>query len=337
MIRRFLSVLSGLLATGLGLAEGPAGSVLVVMGAEGSAEFRESFAAQAEAWNGVAKLGGHRFALIGRDNSLEPTDLARLRLALELDEKQGSDVLWVVLVGHGTFDGENARFNLRGPDVSATDLADWLAPYERPVVVVNASSASAPFLKALSAPGRIVVTATRSGFEQSYARFGEFLAASFEDAAADLDKDDQVSLLEAFVVAGNRVREFYKAEGRLATEHALLDDNADGLGTPADWFRGVRVVRAPKDSATPDGVRAHQIHLLPSAAERALSAQTRQRRDALEMEVFRLRERKSELENAAYYRDLEAILVRLARLYEETELLPLNNPNEEPTTPAETP
>jgi hypothetical protein len=329
MIKRLLRTLSIFLVTGLCLAEGSAGSVLVVVGAEGSLEFGESFTKQASVWESAAKRAGHRFAFIGRDNSLEPTDLERLRLALELGEKQGSEVLWVVLIGHGTFDGEHARFNLRGPDVSAADLAGWLATYERPVIVINASSASAPFLKALSAPRRIVLTATRSGYEQSYCRFGEFLAASFEDADADLDKDDQVSLLEAFVVAGNRVEEFYRANGRLASEHALLDDNGDGFGTPADWFRGVRVVRAPKDDARPDGVRAHQIHLLPSEAERALSPEIRQRRDALEMEVFRLRERKDELEESAYYKGLEAILVRLARVYDAAEPIDRNDSDDE--------
>lgn len=315
-------ILSGLLLAGSSLSGDEPWSVLVVQGAEGAGEFGASFVRQAETWEALAKAGGHRFGWIGRESAMEPPDRERLRLALELGGKEAEGLLWLVLIGHGTFDGDTARFNLRGPDVSAAELSEWLAPYEKPVVVINASSASAPFLKALSSSQRVVMTATRSGYEQSYARFGDFLSQCFQDPEADLDKDQQVSLLEAFVVAGSRVEEFYRSEGRLASEHALLDDNGDGLGTPADWYRGVRVVRAANHETEPDGARAHQIHLLPSPAERALPATIRARRDALEMEVVRLRERKDTLEASAYYQTLEEVLLELARLYREAESMP---------------
>ena len=81
------------------------------------------------------------------------------------------------------------------------------------------------------------VTATRSGYQHNYARFGKFLAEALSNPKNDLDKDGQISLLESFLSASHRTTEFYKTEGRLATEHALLDDNGDGLGTPATWFR----------------------------------------------------------------------------------------------------
>ena len=103
----------------------------------------------------------------------------------------------------------------------------------------------------------------------NFARFGQYLAEAIADPRADLDKDGQVSLLEAFLTASNRVeRVLSHPIAQLATEHALLDDNGDRLGTPADWFRGVHATKRAKDGAAPDGIRAHQFHLIPSDRER---------------------------------------------------------------------
>jgi len=228
--------------------------------------------------------------------------------------------LWLVLIGHGTFDGKEAKFNLRGPDCSASELAGWLQPFHRPVAVVNTASASGPFINKLSAPGRVVITATRSGNENNYARFGQYLAEAITDPEADLDKDGQTSLLEAFLIASRRVGEFYQLEGRLATEHALLDDNGDGLGTPADWFRGIRAVKKAKDGAALDGVRAHQFHLIRNEAERNLPPAVRLKRDELELEIARLREAKNQMDEDGYYSSLEKLLLQMARLYERAEI-----------------
>ena len=142
-------------------------------------------------------------------------------------------------------------------------------------MVIHCGSASGPFLNRLSGENRVIVTATRSGDEQNYARFGQYLAEAIADPRADLDKDGQVSLLEAYLSASSRVDEYYKTHSQLATEHALLDDNGDRLGTPADWFRGVRATRRAKDGAALDGTRAHQLHLVPSDRERKIPAETR--------------------------------------------------------------
>src|SRR5262249_12227251 len=155
-------------------------------------------------------------------------------------------------------------------------------------------------------------TATRSGYEQNYTRFGQYLAEEITDSEADLDKDGQTSLLEAFLFASRRVAQFYQLEGRLATEHALVDDNGDGLGTPADWFRGIRAVKKAKDGAALDGVRAHQFHLLRNDAERTLLAAVRLKRDELELAIAKLRESKSTLSEDEYYRKLEPLMLELA-------------------------
>jgi hypothetical protein len=238
----------------------PNGPVLIVaVGAAGSAEYAPQFAQWADLWRQAAAKGGARFIAIGLDDAAgDPCDRDRLRAVLAEQTNPSTEALWLVLIGHGTYDGRTAKFNLRGPDLAAEDLAAWLKPLARPIAVIDTTCASSPFLRALSAPGRVVVTATKSGFEQSITRFGQFLAESITDPNADLDKDGQTSLLEAFLSASSKVRGFYSASGRLATEHALLDDNADGLGTPADWFRGIRPTKKASDNASLDGYRAHQ-------------------------------------------------------------------------------
>ncbi|MBK9138315.1 MAG: hypothetical protein IPM17_06055 [Verrucomicrobia bacterium] len=291
-------------------------SVVLAVGAPGEPEYGSNFVQQAQLWLRASEQAGVAATLIGLDDASEPTDRERLRTALAAEPPDGTDPLWLVLIGHGTYDGREARFNLRGPDVSATDLAEWLKPVRRPLIVINTASASAPFLNQLSGTNRMVVTATRSGSEQNFARFGSYFARALADPAGDLDQDGQVSLLEAFLSASAGVREFYQTEGRLATEHALLDDNGDGRGTPADWFRGVCVVKQADAGKPVDGARAHQVHLVPSAVERALPPEVRQHRDALEREILRLREQKSGRDETEYYRDLEKLLLELARLLE---------------------
>lgn len=292
-------------------------AVIVVIGAPGAPEFGEQFNTWADRWEAAARRGEAKFIAIGRESSKETTDGERLRQALAGQSKDADSPLWVVLIGHGTFDRRSAKFNLRGPDLAATDLQKWLESFQRPVAVVNCASASGPFINRLAGPDRVIVTATKSGHEHNFARFGDHMSAAIADPAADLDKDEQTSLLEAFLAASKRTAEFYETDGRLATEHALLDDNADGLGTPATWFRGVRATRKAKDGKSVDGLWAAQFHLVPSARERALPAELRGRRNQLELAIAQLRQKKPQLSEDEYYDQLETLLVELARLYEQ--------------------
>src|SRR5262249_53781758 len=161
------------------------------------------------------------------------------------------------------------------------------------------------------------ITATKSGHEVNITRFGDYLSSAIGDPTADLDKDEQVSLLEAFLQASAQVREFYGKESRLATEHALLDDNGDRLGTPPDWFKGARAVKAAKNGARPDGPRANQMHLVRGPRERQLPPEIRQRRDQLEQDLARLRERKKDLSEEEYFQLLEPLLIEISRLGKE--------------------
>lgn len=289
-------------------------TVIVVVGAAGEATYEKDFQKWAANWEKAAAQAGAREVTIGTKEPSEGNDLDLLKRTLASESTNGMNDMWIVLIGHGTFDGKEGKFNLRGPDFSAEELAGWLKPIHRPMAVINCASASGSFLGKLSGPGRIVVTATKSGNEQNFARFGQYLSESMIDLRADLDKDGQVSLLEAFLFASRQVAEFYKLDGRLATEHALLDDNGDGLGTPADWFRGVRAVKKTSEKAQLDGMRAHQFHLVRSEDEAKLSPEIRSRRDELERSIARLREEKSALGDDDYYAKLETLLVEMARL-----------------------
>jgi hypothetical protein len=304
--------------------------VIVVVGAAGSAEFEEPFRTWAERWQTAAKRGGADFTQIsGTVKEQEPKE--QLRELLK-EQSASEEPMWLVLIGHGTFDGKTPRFNLRGPDLSASELKEMLQPCAGPLAVINCSSSSGPFLAELAAPQRVVITAAQSGHEYNFAHFGDYLSAAIADPAADLDKDEQTSLLEAYLLASSRLREFYKKEGRLATEHALLDDNGDKLGTPADWFQGLRVVKRSKAGAAADGGLARQFVLIRSPREEQIPATIREQRDALEQQLAELRERKGTLPAGEYFSHLEPLLVHLARLA-EMESSPANATDKPPVKP----
>ncbi len=316
-------------------------TVIVVVGAAGSEEYAERFAEWAGRWKNAADRGDATFVGIGPlqrtiDPTMEttietttasdtrdvPEDRERLREAIgqiaEISDGASRQV-WIVLIGHGTFDGKRAKFNLRGEDVTADELAEWLKPIDAPLAIVNCASASGPFINRLSGRNRAIVTATKSGAQYNFARFGDYLSAAIGDETVDLDKDQQTSLLEAYLAASARTAEFYEQESRLATEHSLLDDNGDALGTPADWFRGWRAVSEAKSGASTDGALAGRFVLVRGGDEAAMPAELAQRRDAIEARIEELRSRKTLLDEEEYYSRLEAMLIELARCYDEAE------------------
>lgn len=292
--------------------------VIVVVGAEGTPEYGAMFAEWADQWEAGAAAGQTGLTVIGRDggeNSLQ-------QLQQAFSETAGistTEPLWLVLIGHGTFDGRVARFNLRGPDLSTTAAKELVANCQRPLVFINCSSCSAPFINALSGPDRTVITGTKDGGELQFCRFGGYLAAAIGDLEADIDRDGQTSLLEAWLFAVRRTEEYYQSDGRLATEHSLLDDSGDGLGIRAELFDGVRIRDSVKDKETLDGKQARRWHLIRSAAERSLTPEQRAERDRLEAELEKLRNRKPEFSEVEYLRQLEEILLPLARLYEQAD------------------
>jgi len=311
-------------------------SLILVVGAPGDAEYATNFAHQANLWEKACEQADCTHVTIGLSATTQTNDYDLLKQFLADEAKDGLGQLWLVFIGHGTFDGKEARFNLRGPDLPTADLAVWLQPFHRPLALIDTTSCSAPFINKLSGQDRVIIAATRSGHEQNFTRFGQYFAEAINNPEADLDKDGQISLLEAFLTASRKATEFYKLQGRLVTEHALLDDNGDGRGTPADWFRGLRATKKPKDAGAVDGLRAHQFCLVPSESERRLTPTQRARRDALEREVFHYRDKKSEIPEDQYYAQLETLLLEIARFYASNSPAPVTGTNA-PARELETP
>ena len=311
-------------ATGLGKAVVETGaSLLVIQGAPGEASFAEGFNKATAAWLELGGTAGVDTSSVYRANGeIAPKEQI---LSWISDNSYESPVpVWLVYIGHGTFDGEDAKMNLAGPDLSLTELQTALEALSRPLVLIHGGSASGPFLPALSGSNRIVITATKSGNEQNYARFGEFFASAIANPQSDLDLDGAVSLLEAFLSASAQVDTFYLESGRLATEHALIDDNGDSLGVSAKSFQGLR----PKASNSasnlpPDGLLARKVSLVQSSKESELSAADLRRRDELEADLETLRQQKSSLSEADYYDAIERIFLELSTIY-----IPENRPNE---------
>jgi len=293
------------------------GELVLVVGAAGTEEFGKSFSKWAGRWREVAKQSGLKLVLVGTEERQgRVTDRDVLRKALALAGERTEKPLWLVLIGHGTYARDVAKFNLRGPDVSGTELANWLADVERPTVIVNCASASGPFVNRLSGPKRIVVTATRSGIEQNYARFGDYLSSAIGSPESDLDHDGEVSIHEAFLRASAGVRRFYEAEDRIATEHSLIDDNGDGKGTPASMFRGVRPNAKAKDGLTLDGDAALRVTVAPAGGRLPFTPKELEERTRIESEIELLRGKVGQLDQPSLDAELLPLMLRLARIYQ---------------------
>jgi hypothetical protein len=216
------------------------------------------------------------------------------------------DVVYVVLFGHGSYDGQTARFNLPGPDMTAADFGRQLNRLKaKNVVFVNTASSSGPFVEELSAPGRTIITATRSGAQQFTTLFGGYFVEAFSSEAADSDKNKRLSMLEAYLFAKTEVARAYEQEGLLATEHALLDDNGDKKGSQDPTPTGAEGKLAAALSL------GSAADALPLPADPRLRALILERRE-LERRVESLRLLKDSLPPARYTSELERLVTDLA-------------------------
>lgn len=302
--------------------------LIVVMGAVGSDEYKSEFSQWSKPWIELSSQKNWQLTLIGAQNSpqkitessdqAQTTDHAKLQTAIATHEKSNGR-LWIVLLGHGTYSASAAKFNLVGPDVSTKDLSNWLKPISSPVVVINCSASSAPFLSELSGVQRVLITATRAGNEINFARFGKYLSESISNLAADVDHDLEVSLLEAFLAATARTERFYREDARLTTEHALLDDNADRAGTSGDFFRGVRPVKTAAKGARVDGEITKRIILYSSPEAARLTPELELQRSQIEAELDKLRANKKDLAEAEYLAQLEQLMLELTAVYDAAE------------------
>lgn len=225
--------------------------------------------------------------------------------ALLKSQLDANNVLFVFLIGHGSFDGKEAKFNLVGPDLAASEYNQLLSALPtRRIIVFNMSSASGEFVKSLSAKGRIIVTATRSGQETNATRFAGFFINALSATDGDTDQDGHTSVLEVFVYATRLTEDFYKRAGRLATEHALIDDNGDGVGREkAEGGEGLLARATYLDSLS-----------VGEAAANAATGRLLKERTRLEGEIEQLIARKANMPEAEYEATLERLFIELAKV-----------------------
>lgn len=218
------------------------------------------------------------------------------------------DLTLIVLIGHGTSEGGEGKFNLVGPDMTAEEWGGLVKPIPGRVAFVNASSGSFPFIPAMAGPDRVVLTANDSSEQQFETVFPEFFIKAFESGTGDTDKNGKVSLLEAFTYASAKVKEWFEERGRLATERALLDDTGTGAGRDAE-------------TAGRDGQLAQVTYLQPEvppslAGDAVLAGLMRQRAE-IENRLDLLRANKGSMPAERYEAELERLLLELARVDRE--------------------
>jgi hypothetical protein len=216
------------------------------------------------------------------------------------------DAVYVVLIGHGSWDGKTAKFNLPGPDIGPADFNTQFKKLPtKQIVFVDTTSASGPFINELSAPGRTIIAATRNGAENYSTLFGGYFVDALTGDEADADKNRRVSMLEAFQFAKAAVQRAYEKEGLLSTEHAMLDDNGDKAGSADPSTNG------------PDGKVASLLAIGSAADAAALPTDPKLRalvleQRELEHRVESLRLLKESMDPAKYQSELEKLVTDLA-------------------------
>jgi len=255
--------------------------------------------------------------LTGSDEQAR-SDLANLRnlfSQLAKTHKKEED-LFVYLIGHGSYLRQVSKLQVPGEDLNANELADMLASIPaRRTVVVNSASASAGFINVLSKSNRIICSATKSAYEGNATEFMEFFIQGLEEGLADSNRDGRISVWEAAQLAAALTEAHYLEAGLIATEHAVLDDNGDGLGTRL--YLRPEMEPETKAPETPDGKLARSAFLkdftFPKDAPQKLVA------DYLSVmtQVEALSAKKTAMEKGDYYGQLEQLFLKAARLHRE--------------------
>ena len=282
---------------------------VIVSGLGGEPDYEQRFTAAAKDLDRIFKAGGpaaHVYTLTGAQATgvqLKETLNAVAR------EAKADDDFTLILIGHGSFDGVDYKFNLVGPDVTAAELAEMCNRVAaRRQLVVDATSASGGAIPALERPGRAVIAATKSGTEKNATVFARFWVEAFQDPSADTDKSDSISAMEAFAYAAKKTADFYDSQKRLATEHAVFDDvgsgepvraAGDGQGSFMSSFTLLRLGGSQQAANDP--------------AKRALLEQ----KDSLEQKIDMLKYQKAAMDPADYKKQLTDTLVELAKVQGE--------------------
>lgn len=302
-----------------GAQNAPRTHLLIVTGSSGEPRFAQQFQALATTLRGVALdrfgIPESRITWLAENPATDPGAITarstRDEIQRAIDGIAGraapGDAVLILLIGHGSSDGTRSTFNVPGPDVSDAEFRSMLGKLSgQSVAFINASSASGDFVKSLSGRNRIVVTATKSGFERNETVFAQHFVTAYAKDGADADKDGRVSLLEAFHYARREVQREYESNNKLQTEHAVLDDDGDGTGRADPAERG------------PDGGLASRFFLQPAvtltaaaaADPRAAPLLAEQARLQAQLDTLRLA--RGVLPEADYQKRLEDLLLRIS-------------------------
>jgi hypothetical protein len=283
---------------------------LIVSGANGEASYAEQYGQwrQATVTALLEKLGfdqGKILTLFDGGDANHAATAAGVRRALDAirTRMRAEDLLFVLLIGHGSYDGTEAKFNLVGPDLTASEWGALLKPLPGQVVVFDTTAASFPFVEHLAGPRRVVITATDSVAQRFDTVFPEFFVRALTDANADLDKNGRVSLWEAFAAASTGVRRYYTQRGQLATEHAIIDDNGDGVGRESG-------------AEGTDGSLSSRLYLDPDVPGSAPTDEELlrllQKRATIQIEVDELKQRRQLMTADEYQQEFERLMLALA-------------------------
>jgi hypothetical protein len=228
---------------------------------------------------------------------------------------RANDVFQLFLIGHGSYDGFDYRFNIPGPDLTAAQLGELLGhiPCERQLVV-NMTSASGGSLSALRRKGRAVITSTSAGQERNFSVFARYFVSALQDSGADMDKNELVSALEGYRYAVREVARYYESQKRLATEHPLLEDLGDSNG-----------VREPS-AENGQGLLAAALAVRRWGDDRAEldTSETRElraKKRSIEENIEHLKYSKASMDTEEYQQQLEKFLLELARVQQSLDRL----------------
>ena len=284
---------------------------VTVSGLGGEPDYEQRFTAMANDLDKLFKASGsaaHVFTLTGAQATRgQMTET----LGLVAQRAKPEDDFVLILIGHGSFDGLEYKFNLVGPDISGAELAslcDRIASKRQ--LIVNTTSSSGGSIAALEKPGRAVVAATKTGTEKNATVFARYWVEALHDPTADLDKNDSISALEAFEYADRKTATFYDSQKRLATEHAVFEDT--GKGQP---------VRASATEAGEGHLLATFTVLRIGAAQRAANDPAQRdllaQKEDLEQKIDLLKYQKAAMAQDDYKKQLTAALLELARVQAE--------------------
>ena len=282
---------------------------VVVAGRGGEADYEQRFTAAAKDLDrifGAAGSSAHVYTLAGAQATAK--DLAETLSAVARAAKVDDDFA-LILIGHGSFDGAEYKFNLVGPDVTAREIAAMCDRIvARRQLIVDTTSASGGAVVVLERPGRAVIAATKSGTEKNATVFARYWVEALEDPSADTDKSDSISAMEAFRYAAKKTAAFYDSQKRLATEHAVFNDT--GKGEPV------------RESGNGQGMLMSSFTLLrigtnQQAANDPAKRALLDRKDELEQRIDTLKYQKAAMDPQDYKKQLTDALVELAKVQEE--------------------